>query len=184
MAARLPPSRGGVGGREHDPRPERQPAPERERHPDEHDPDGQHEIVHRDGSPARISWSITRSVEPPSRWAKWRRGEVVDLGRLVVVAPDGVEHLRERPHDPARHERFERDVEVACRDVLLEVVGEEQHRPAEGRELEHDRRIVGDEQVDREQQVVDVDRRGGAVDQAVAERLRDAAAARARTGAS
>src|SRR6187200_2952168 len=29
-------------------------------------------------------------------------GEVGDLVRLVVVAPDGVEHVRERPHDLAR----------------------------------------------------------------------------------
>ena len=57
---------------------------------------------------------------------------------------------------PARTSRTGRRSR-AVGDVLVEVVGEEEHRPAEGRELEHDRRVVGDEQVDREEQVVDVD---------------------------
>ncbi len=76
-----------------------------------------------------------------SRRAGWRRASRRTSGRC----------------GPAR--TTERHVEVAARDVLVEVVGEEQHRPAQGRVLEHDRRVVGDEQVDREQQVVDVDRR-------------------------
>ena len=65
------------------------------------------------------------------------------------------------------------DVEVAARDVLLEIEREEEHRPVLGRELEDDRRVVGHEQVDREQQVVDVDRRGRSVDDPVAQGLRD-----------
>ena len=101
-------------------------------------------------------------------------GEGGHLLDLVVVASDGVDELGEGAHDAARHEGLERDVEVAGRDVLLEVVGEEQHRPAEGRVLEHDRGVVGDEQVDREQQVVHVDRRTEPVEQTIAERFRDA----------
>ena len=102
------------------------------------------------------------------------RSELRDLLDLVVIAPDRVEDLRKGPHDPAGDERLERDVEVARPRVVVEVEGVEQHRPAEGRELEHDRRIVGDEHVDREQQVVDVDGRPGPVDKAVRERGRDA----------
>ena len=104
---------------------------------------------------------MTRSVDPPSRWSKCRRGERPDLVVLGVVAPDGVEQLGEGADDPARDERLVRLVEVAAGHVLVEVVGEEQHRPAQGRELVHDRRIVGDQEVDGEQQVVGLDRRGG-----------------------
>ena len=116
----------------------------------------------------RASRSMTRSVDRPSRWAKWRRGERPRPCPARVVAPDDVEQLGEGPDDPARDEGLERDVEVAAGDVLVEVVGEEQHRPAEGRELEHDRRIVGDQEVDGEQQVVELDR-GGGPDVAVAD---------------
>ena len=58
----------------------------------------------RDRVTARGSVSMTRSVALPSKWSRWRRAERGELLRLVVVAPDGIEHLVERPDDPARDE--------------------------------------------------------------------------------
>ena len=46
-------------------------------------------------------------------------GEALDLLELVVVAVDGIDELRERPHDPSRHERVERDVEIAAAHVEI-----------------------------------------------------------------
>ena len=131
MAARLPAELRRVGGGEHDPPPERQVPRERERDPDEDDPDGQDEAAHRRPP------DEDQLVDDPVGRAAVEMGEVAgreggDLLGLVVVAADRVEHLGERPDDPAGHERLERDVEVAGRDVLVEVVGEEQHRPARG----------------------------------------------------
>ncbi len=58
---------------QHDPPPERQVPRIRERDADEDDADGQDDAAHRTGTAGpRMSWSITRSVEPASRWAKWR----------------------------------------------------------------------------------------------------------------
>ncbi len=68
MAARLPAEPRRMGRGQDDAPAERQVPRDREREPDQDDPDGQDEAVHG----ARISSSMTRSVDPPSRWAKWR----------------------------------------------------------------------------------------------------------------
>ncbi len=60
--------RGRMGRREDDPRAERQETGVREGEPDGDDPDGEDEALHR----ARTSWSMTRSADPASRWAKCR----------------------------------------------------------------------------------------------------------------
>ena len=57
-----------MGGGQDDAPAEREVPRDRERDPDQDDPDGQDEAVHG----ATISSSMTRSVDPPSRWAKWR----------------------------------------------------------------------------------------------------------------
>ena len=47
-------------------------------------------------------------------------------------------------------------VEVALGDVLVEVVGEEEHGAVDGGALEHERRVVSDHEVGDEQEVVDL----------------------------
>ena len=169
MAARLPASLGEWAVARTTRRRSRQVPRDRERDADQDDPDGQDEAVH-EGEDQLVDDPVGRSAVEVGEVAG---GEGGDLLALVVLAPDRIEQLRERPHDPARDERLERHVEIARGDVLVEVVGEEQHRAAEGRVLEHDRGIVGDDQVDREQQVVDVDPGGRSVEEPVAERLGD-----------
>ena len=64
-----------VGGGEQDPG-AKPPSPRQpERQPDERNPDGEDETAHR----GRISWSMTRSVDPPSRCAKWRAAKAGTL---------------------------------------------------------------------------------------------------------
>src|SRR4051794_9823976 len=99
-----------------------------------------------------------------------KRGDLLDL---VRVATDRVEELGERADDRTRDELLVWRVEPTRRDVVLEVVGEEQHRLAECGELEDDGRIVGDEEVHRGQQVVDLDPRSRPVKEPVRELVGD-----------
>ena len=64
-----------VRGGEHDPRAERQPGPGAKTEPHEQDAEAEDEVAHR----GRMSWSITRSVEPASRWEKWLAAKAATL---------------------------------------------------------------------------------------------------------
>src|ERR1035437_9242576 len=62
--------------------------------------------------------------------------------------PDRGQYLIRRGQERPGGLRLEGEVEPAqVVAVLLEVVGEEDHRPARGREVEHDRRVVRDEDI-------------------------------------
>ena len=60
---------------EDDPRSERQPDAGAEPDPHEQDAEGEDEVAHR----RTMSWSITRSVEPASRWEKWLAAKAATL---------------------------------------------------------------------------------------------------------
>ena len=128
--------------------------------------------------------SMTRSVESPSKWSRWLARNGGDLLRLVVVAADGVEQLLERADDATGNEVAIRRVEVAARDVLLEIEREEEHRPIRGGELVHDRRVVRDSRSTANSRSLTSIEADDPVDDPVAQAPPGSRAARARTGAS
>ena len=104
----------------------------------------------------------TRSPRRIGPWRRHRRRRTTPARRprreprskspVAEVSRHVVGRLEDRPGDAGPVV----EVEPALALVGLEVGGEEDHRPAEQRELVDDARVVGDEDVADEQQLVDV----------------------------